>query len=175
MFGNGVTISVEPEINYHLEKLIRESAIVEETNYHQCPYNAYHKISEGKLPVHLPKCQKLYKSDNKKICPYNITHIIDEHELEAHLLTCETRPIYDRYMRSQKLNQNNDVPKFEPLTSKTSWDDEPPVLTYNPQQYCLANPVCRSLKGASRLRRLAFRKFERKRIAAIKARISSEI
>ncbi|XP_033169195.1 gametocyte-specific factor 1 homolog [Drosophila mauritiana] len=120
-------------------------------DYVICPNAGSHLVMLSNMPFHLPGCAKKFPSANLARCPYNSTHMYTIDDIFEHVIQC---PSFIRGSEEKK----------ELKETVEDWDAEPPVPTYNPNIHCEANPIIRSLHGATRSARKAFRERERKRI-----------
>ncbi|EDW82932.2 uncharacterized protein Dwil_GK22587 [Drosophila willistoni] len=130
----------------------------------QCPFDTVHRILPTRLVLHLNRCARNYSGLKMVRCPFDITHVVRVSEMEAHVATCPSRKIEE--LEVDQLPRAPDPSKKE--TSENLWDDEPEVPAYDPSLYCAANPVVRTLYGATASERREFREQERARFRAFR-------
>ncbi|XP_037937507.1 gametocyte-specific factor 1 homolog [Teleopsis dalmanni] len=159
------------EINENLEKIVKDCPLIPDMLYVQCPYDRTHLILRKRFQTHLLRCSANYKNMSKVKCPFNVTHIINKPELEWHLQTCKDRRKYEEMKHSTSQKFNTIAPQFIPIDTETSWDDEPVVKAYNPQNYIMKAPIYRYLQGATPTLKNEFRIKEIKRMRTLKAEL----
>lgn len=150
---------------------LKNDAMNPESKYTSCPYNTSHRILRARMQYHLVKCKRTVKEkpeEEKSICPFDATHHVDKEEFEEHVKTCPNRKIID----SEKYAiESEEKKESEPAASyvlpdlppcEENWDDpSEPAYTYNPQVHLENQPILRTMHGATKSERKAFRQVER--------------
>ncbi|EDX03282.1 gametocyte-specific factor 1 homolog [Drosophila simulans] len=133
-----------------------------------CPYDRSHRIRRVRMANHLSRCAKSHPSVKLFTCPYNSTHLYTAANMRNHVIECPNYlPQEGCVLPSVFPPAEEPGPPEIPNETEEDWDAEPPVPTYNPNIHCENKPIIRSLQGAPRAARRAFREKERKRIMDI--------
>ncbi|XP_030384554.1 gametocyte-specific factor 1-like [Scaptodrosophila lebanonensis] len=124
-----------------------------------CPFDKNHILQAERFIVHLVRCQRNHPNVQVR-CPHNEGHIIPPGEMETHLNVCDTRALSE--LKDQQMVQK---PVEQPLLPVgESWDDDPDVGTYDPNNYCEQNLVIRQPVNLTKAQRKQFRLKERERL-----------
>ncbi|PSN32050.1 hypothetical protein C0J52_16706 [Blattella germanica] len=138
----------------------------------RCPYNQSHQILKSRMQAHIVKCKKNYPTADKMVCPFNAVHHVDKIHYQYHVSTCPDR----RVVECQKYEVSNsfggDVNSFEYKEpelppNEEDWDKDAEVSHYDPSEHIENALILRSLQGATKSQRKAFRLRERLRIQRI--------
>lgn len=152
-----------------------------------CPYNKSHIILADRIQWHLSRCRRQHPNAKIAVCCFNASHHIPEAELRAHQSICPDRVLVEVYKypldfgapatwKTQEpevvYNRSNDASGYV-ATQDENWDDmdAPP---YNPQEYCLNNPVIRKATHMTRSEKRRFYAEEHIRITAIEKKRAEE-
>ncbi|KAG8224493.1 hypothetical protein J437_LFUL003216 [Ladona fulva] len=108
--------------------------------------------------------------EEKSICPFDATHHVNKEDYDEHVKNCPNRKIVD----SEKYAIETDAPPEEgahaPPTynfpelppCEENWDDpSEPAYTYDPTPHLENQPILRTMHGATKSERKAFRQVER--------------
>ncbi|XP_064536894.1 gametocyte-specific factor 1 homolog [Drosophila montana] len=141
----------------------------QDENYVVCPYDKVHRILPSRLALHLIRCARNNSSIKLVRCPFNTTHMLKPDELHEHVASCDFRRVYARFKHADMLPPTEPrAPVTDVVESSENWDEEPPVPSYDPQAYCVRNPVIRNIHGGSASQRRDFRNSERIRLNKFK-------
>ncbi|KAK4881675.1 hypothetical protein RN001_004994 [Aquatica leii] len=128
-----------------------------------CPYNPAHTIIPHRFQTHLVKCRKSYPDTKIVACIYNNTHRVHEPELAFHHDNCPDRLGLDKIIFAPTpTDRRIQVPVVD-IEPTEVWDDEE-CESYDPEQYCLNNPVLRKKDTLPKAQRKNFRWEERQRM-----------
>ncbi|XP_033324322.2 uncharacterized protein LOC117219343 [Megalopta genalis] len=140
--------------------------------YTICPFNAAHRIIDGRIQRHILKCRKSYPKDIKVTCPFDATHVLNPEEYEHHLLTCISNGNVMCYRMTLEPGKQLGTVLLEDacnvqtdVISDEDWSGNNP--TYNALAVSEAKNVMRSAVGLSKSKKKQFKRSERERIAQI--------
>ncbi|PSN33047.1 hypothetical protein C0J52_17755 [Blattella germanica] len=138
----------------------------------RCPYNQSHQILKSRMQVHIVKCRRNYPTADKVVCLFNAIHHLDKINYQYHVSTCPDRRVVECQKYEVYNSLGGDVNRFEYKEpelppNEEDWDKDAEVSHYDPSEHIENALILRSLQGATKSQRKAFRLRERLRIQRI--------
>uniref|UniRef100_A0A182P1H5 CHHC U11-48K-type domain-containing protein n=1 Tax=Anopheles epiroticus TaxID=199890 RepID=A0A182P1H5_9DIPT len=152
-----------------------------------CPYNNSHQVPVERMQKHLVRCRRQYPNAKMAVCPFNNAHHVPEQELSLHTKACPDRAHMETFKYAISTNRNTlpqtgvyvradgttveatSPPMDEVPDNEENWDDMD-APRYDPQQYCLNNPIIRKATHMTASEKRRFYESERARHEMLKKR-----
>uniref|UniRef100_A0A182PVA6 CHHC U11-48K-type domain-containing protein n=1 Tax=Anopheles epiroticus TaxID=199890 RepID=A0A182PVA6_9DIPT len=142
-----------------------------------CPYDKNHVILVERFSNHLLRCRRQHPNAKKVICPINSAHHVPEPELSLHTKNCAAVESFKHPSSTNQISpaqtsmsvgavdssvEAESRPREDVPSNEENWDDmdEPP---YNPETYCLNNPIIRKARNLTKAQKHRFYEAERAR------------